>query len=151
MAERKQLPDVSRRIRAARAYAGFRTRDELARAAGLKPRRLKRLEDGSWLRGEGPQPERPELLAIANACEVPHEFLTDQAGIEALASTLPQDGRGILETLIEQVADVREQVEQIRTARTAPEQPTADRKPAELPELEDTPRPGAPGLSEEAG
>lgn len=61
--------ETSRRIRAARAYAGFRNRAALAERLELSKETLQRIEVGQR------EVKRSELLAIAEACEVPMWFL----------------------------------------------------------------------------
>lgn len=63
--------DTGRRIRAARAYAGFRNRAELAERLELSKETVQRIEVGQR------EIKRSELLAIAEACEVPMWFLEE--------------------------------------------------------------------------
>jgi transcriptional regulator with XRE-family HTH domain len=61
------LPEVARRVRAARAYAGL-TVAELADRLGMGVQTIKRIESGRrTARGF-------ELAAIAETCELPREF-----------------------------------------------------------------------------
>lgn len=62
------MTTLERRINAARAYAGF-NQDALAQRVELSKRTLKRAE-----KGERPLYRR-EVLAIAEACDVPVWFL----------------------------------------------------------------------------
>ncbi|HST69074.1 MAG TPA: helix-turn-helix transcriptional regulator [Solirubrobacterales bacterium] len=61
--------EIGRRVRAARAYAGFRNRATLAQRLELSKETLQRIEGGER------EVKRSELLAIAEACEVPMWFL----------------------------------------------------------------------------
>jgi transcriptional regulator with XRE-family HTH domain len=61
--------NIGRRIRAAEAFGGFAGRRELAEAIESSPSTLQRIESGARTA------KRAELLAIAEACEVPVWFL----------------------------------------------------------------------------
>jgi len=61
--------EIGRRIRTARAYAGFRNRANLAERLELSKETVQRIESGER------EVKRSELLAIAEACEVPMWFL----------------------------------------------------------------------------
>ena len=61
--------EIGRRVRAARAYAGFRNRATLAQRLELSKETVQRIEGGER------EVKRSELLAIAEACEVPMWFL----------------------------------------------------------------------------
>lgn len=60
---------MGRRIRAARAYGGFRNRAALADRLELSKETVQRIEGGQR------EVKRSELLAIAEACKVPMWFL----------------------------------------------------------------------------
>ncbi len=62
---------MGRRIRAARAFGGFNSRLELAQRLQISKETLQRMEGGMR------EPKRSELLAIAEACEVPMWFLSN--------------------------------------------------------------------------
>jgi len=61
--------EIGRRVRTARAYGGFRNRATLAEHLELSKETLQRIEGGQR------EVKRSELLAIAEACEVPMWFL----------------------------------------------------------------------------
>ena len=61
--------EIGRRIRAARAFGGFSSRLELATRLQMSKETLQRIEAGQR------EPKRSELLAIAEACDVPMWFL----------------------------------------------------------------------------
>ena len=61
--------ETGRRIRTARAYAGFRNRATLAERLEVSKETVQRIEGGQR------EVKRSELLAIAEACEVPMWFL----------------------------------------------------------------------------
>lgn len=63
--------EIGRRVRAARAYAGFRNRAALAARLELSKETVQRIEGGQR------EVKRSELLAIAEACGVPMWFLED--------------------------------------------------------------------------
>lgn len=63
--------EIGRRVRAARAYAGFRNRATLAQRLELSKETVQRIEGGER------EVKRSELLAIAEACEVPMWFLEE--------------------------------------------------------------------------
>src|SRR3954453_8543251 len=63
----REIFEVARRVRAARAYAGLSIQ-ELAARVGIGLQTLKRIENGRR------KPSGPELLAIAEACGLPREF-----------------------------------------------------------------------------
>lgn len=65
------MSDIGRRIRAARAYGGFRNRAALAERLELSKETVQRIEGGRR------EVKRSELLAIAEACEVPMWFLEE--------------------------------------------------------------------------
>lgn len=60
-------PEMSRRVRAARAYAGL-SANELAERIGLGLQTIKRIEAGKR------NPRRYEIWAIAEACALPRAF-----------------------------------------------------------------------------
>ena len=61
--------ETGRRIRTARAYAGFRNRSSLAERLEVSKETVQRIEGGQR------EVKRSELLAIAEACGVPMWFL----------------------------------------------------------------------------
>jgi transcriptional regulator with XRE-family HTH domain len=88
--------EIGRRVRAARAYAGFRNRAALAERLELSKETVQRIEGGRR------EVKRSELLAIAEACEVPMWFLEEgwegwekepQGPAEEPAPHRPQDLR----------------------------------------------------------
>jgi len=76
--------ELGRRIRAARVYAGFDGRPELAKILETSEPTLQRIELGDRA------VKRPELLAIAEACKVPMWFL--ERGWDGWRSTEPSEG-----------------------------------------------------------
>ncbi len=67
-----ELSETGRRIRAAMAYGGYKGRDALAEAIQLSSSTLQRIEG---VAEPARPPKRSELLAIADACDVPMWFL----------------------------------------------------------------------------
>lgn len=63
------LVEIARRLRAARAYGGFRGRQDFTEAIEMSPSTLQRIEDGKRPLREG------ERLLIARKCGVPEWFL----------------------------------------------------------------------------
>lgn len=61
--------ETGRRIRAARTYGGFAGRADFAKVLDISKETLQRIEEGKRAA------KRSELLAIAEACEVPMWFL----------------------------------------------------------------------------
>lgn len=82
--------ETGARVRAARAYADL-TRADLARASGLQPGVLKRMEAGARI-----GTTRDELHAVADACGVPRLFMVGGFG---MAEELSADARAAIELL----------------------------------------------------
>jgi transcriptional regulator with XRE-family HTH domain len=75
VARSRPAPEVTARIRAARAYANL-TQKDLARAIGVSEQTQKRSEGAEPAR----VPDDDELRAIARACELPFDFFTMDFG-----------------------------------------------------------------------
>ncbi len=61
---------MGRRVRAARAYGGYRRAEDLAAAIGIGRSTLLKIEKGERL------PKHWELVAIAELCGLPRDFFT---------------------------------------------------------------------------
>jgi transcriptional regulator with XRE-family HTH domain len=66
-----ELTETARRLRAARAFGGYRGREDFCQAIEMSPSTLQRIEDGQRALGEG------ERILIARRCRVPEWFLED--------------------------------------------------------------------------
>lgn len=98
------MDDLVRRVRAARAYAGF-TLDELAERAEIGRSTLVRIEKGR-------APKQRELNAIAEACDVPRAWFSapfewlDEAEVVAIDVPIPEDA-GAITSLVADAVDGR--------------------------------------------
>jgi DNA-binding XRE family transcriptional regulator len=87
--------EQGRRVRAARAYAGL-SNEELADQVGIGRSTLVKTEAGAR------QARTWELWAIAEVCEVPREWFTDESASMAVASRLSAEVDAVLPTADEQ-------------------------------------------------
>lgn len=82
------MSELTRRIRAGRAYAGFSSHRDLAQAAGVSEATIQRYEAGKTV------PDDEKLERIAAACRLPVSFFLDDdlrvvaAGLEGLVERL---------------------------------------------------------------
>lgn len=83
--------EFGNRIRAARGFAGGKSQQELAEALEMSDRTFKEIELGRR------KAKRSELLAIAEACEVPLWFL--ERGWEGWRGSLEDDARHAVEQM----------------------------------------------------
>lgn len=88
------LSETARRIRAAMAYGGYKGRDALAEAIEISPSTLQRIEGVAEPTREL---KRSELLAIAEACDVPVWFL--ESGWEGLRGSVDAEAQDALADL----------------------------------------------------